>query len=42
MQLYTQGTLIAQRYRITRLLGSGGMSAVYAATDITNDTAVAL
>ena len=42
MQIHTLGTLIAQRYRITRLLGSGGMSAVYAATDITNDTAVAL
>jgi serine/threonine protein kinase len=42
MQLYTIGTLIAQRYHITRLLGSGGMSAVYAATDSTTDTAVAL
>ncbi len=42
MQLYTSGMLIAQRYRITRLLGSGGMSAVYAATDSTTDTAVAL
>jgi eukaryotic-like serine/threonine-protein kinase len=42
MQLYTLGTVIAQRYRIARLLGSGGMSAVYAATDITSDTAVAL
>jgi hypothetical protein len=31
MQVYTHGMLIAQRYRITRLLGSGGMSAVYLA-----------
>jgi serine/threonine protein kinase len=42
MQLCTPGTLIAQRYRITRLLGSGGMSAVYAADDITAGTPVAL
>lgn len=42
MQVYVPGMLIAQRYRITRLLGSGGMSAVYAATDITNETCVAL
>jgi serine/threonine protein kinase len=42
MQLYTLGMLIDQRYRITRLLGSGGMSAVYAATDSVTDTAVAL
>ena len=42
MQLYTPDTLVAQRYRITRLLGSGGMSAVYAATDITNETPVAI
>jgi serine/threonine protein kinase len=42
MQVYTQGMLIAQRYLITRLLGSGGMSAVYAATDITNGMPVAL
>lgn len=42
MQVYTQGMLIAQRYHITRLLGSGGMSAVYAANDITNGLSVAL
>jgi eukaryotic-like serine/threonine-protein kinase len=42
MQLYTVGMLIAQQYRITRLLGSGGMSAVYSASDIKNDTSVAL
>jgi eukaryotic-like serine/threonine-protein kinase len=42
MQVYTQGMLIAQRYRITRLLGSGGMSAVYAAIDITNGISIAL
>src|SRR5262249_55040217 len=34
--------LIAQRYRITRLLGSGGISAVYTADDITSDTPVAI
>src|SRR5215213_9652531 len=42
MQVYTQGMLIAQRYHITRLLGSGGMSAVYAANDLTNGMSVAL
>jgi serine/threonine protein kinase len=42
MQLYTPGTLIGQRYRITRLLGSGGMSAAYEACDSACDMPVAL
>jgi serine/threonine protein kinase len=42
MQLYTSGMLIAERYHITRLLGSGGMSAVYEAQDTFHDLPVAL
>ena len=36
------GTLIENRYRITRYIGQGGMADVYRADDIINDREVAI
>ncbi|WP_394822850.1 serine/threonine-protein kinase [Pendulispora albinea] len=36
------GTILADRYRLTRLLGSGGMGSVYAATALDTGTPVAI
>ncbi len=40
--LPTQGTLLADQYRVERLLGQGGFSAVYVATQLALDRRVAL
>lgn len=37
-----EGMVLGGRYRISRLIGSGGMANVYLATDITNDSPVAI
>ncbi len=39
---FTAGTLLAERYRIVNLLGSGGMGDVYRADDLELDVSVAL
>ena len=36
------GDVVAQKYRIDRILGSGGMGTVFAATHLDLDTAVAI
>lgn len=41
-KLLKPGTLLAEQYKIQRLIGSGGSASVYLATDIENDIQVAV
>ncbi|NMA18094.1 MAG: Stk1 family PASTA domain-containing Ser/Thr kinase [Clostridiaceae bacterium] len=42
VQPFTNGVIVADRYRVIKMLGQGGMATVYLALDLVNHTEVAL
>ena len=41
VQPFTNGVIVADRYRVIRMLGQGGMATVYLAFDLVNNIEIA-